>query len=108
MKILNIKYVGEGSEKQADWASSIFGAEIEKISAKLETAKSRVSDKSMPESWLDSWVNVLNNPKAIAAVERFASQSASDTIAYKGLKSKSGASLAAILESLVNKEFKAS
>jgi len=106
MKILNIKFTGQGSEGQVKWASDIFNSEIKKIADKFETAKLRVCDKSMPQSWVDSWVSVLNNGKAIAAVERFANQSANETIDSKGLKSKSGASISAILESLATKTYK--
>ena len=106
MKLLNTKFNGNGSESQVIWAESIFNAEIKKVSDKFETAKLRVADKSMPQSWVDSWIKVLNDPKAIGAVSRFAAQSADITIDFKGWRTKSGTtSIVAILEGLATKEY---
>lgn len=108
MRILNIKFCGNGSEKQVEWATSIFNAEIQKISDHYEAAKLRVSNKSMPQRWADSWTTVLSDPKAIGAVERFAAQSASVTIDYKGWRTKSGTtSIPSILESFAVNAYEA-
>lgn len=107
MNILEIKFNGKGTESQLSWAKSIFDSEMKKIEDKYEIAKLRVLDDSMPQGWVDAWDSVLSNPRAITAIERFAGQAASDTIDYKGFKTKSGSkSVSLIVESLATQEYK--
>ena len=64
-----------GSEKQIEWAMKIKATWIAQIDEQIETARVRVSDKSMPEKWL-TIVNkhsdiVLSKIKNINKAETF-------------------------------------
>ena len=107
MNILEIEFNGKGTESQLNCAKSIFHSEMKKVEDKYEIAKLRVLDGSMPQGWVDAWDSVLSNSRAIAAIERFAGQPASDTIDYQGFKTKSGSkSVSLIVESLATQEYK--
>lgn len=90
MKALEITYKGKGSEKQVAWATDIFNAEIEKIKKAYESALLRVKENTMPQKWADHWESVLNDERALGAIEAFANQPASVTIDYKGFRGPHG------------------
>jgi len=90
MKTIEIKYTGQGSEEQIKWAIDIFNSEIVKIEDLYNSALLRVKNNTMPIKWAEAWKTALNDDRVIKMIKKFASQSASVMIDYKGLKTRTG------------------
>jgi hypothetical protein len=101
-KALTLNYEGEGSEKQIAYASSFFKKDLESIKSDYENVVRRVKEGTLDKKYLDIYTDVLNNQKTIDLIKRFAKQSASETIDYKGLKTQKGsASVAEMVKTVV-------
>ena len=103
MKALNVTYKGQGSEKQAAWATDIFNAKMNSLKADYEAALDRVARGNMPESFKTAWELVLNDDRAVKFVEMVASADAKTIIEFKG--NIGNKCFATIINTLVNHEY---
>jgi hypothetical protein len=106
METLSVAYTGAGSDKQMQWASSIYNRDVERTVAEYRYAQRRVNDGTMPKLWTDMWEQVLTDSRVIALVSAYATQPCRTTIDYKGYKSRVGTlNLNAWIQKLVREEY---
>lgn len=82
--VLEIKFGGQGSEKQVAWASEIFNSKMNTLKAEYAAAIDRVSRGNMPESYKSAWDSVFSDARAVAFVSKVAGSQAKDVIETKG------------------------
>jgi type II secretory pathway pseudopilin PulG len=103
---LAMAYCGQGSDKQVAWAASIYNKDMQRAIDGYADAQRRVREQTMPTLWTAMWDQVLSDSRVVEVVSRYASQSARDTIDYKGFKSSRGsASVGMWIEKLASEEY---